>query len=435
MTLANGRLALAAASAFILLPILAAVLFGLTTGDAETWSHILGNRVWPSTITTLAVLTLTAITILAFSIPTAWLITQFDFPGRGFFEWALILPLAMPGYVMAYAWSDLLSSPGPLQSTIRDMTGLAARDYWFPSLSNVYGLSFVMAATLFPYVYLTARAAFTHQSAATIEVARSLGTKNLDILRKIALPAARPALAAGLALALMETAADYGAADFLGVRTLGKEVVLAWSSSSAPSIAARLSLMLIAISFLFLIIERISRGRAGAQHTGRSWRTVSRKPLDKRAKWAVVAALSAFLIVTFALPISRLVWLSFEIGIGRADLVQPLLRTVFLGIGGMLAAFLIALPIALATLSRSRLLWVGRLSAASGYAAPGAVLALGGLFLLSVTGWPLTGGVALFLLIWVYAARFATIGAEPMIAALHKSPKSLNESTRSLGSR
>ncbi len=435
MTLSSGRIALFFSICFIGLPIASALVFGLIGGEQAIWDHIVRVRLVPSTLTTLSVLGWTAILVLSVAIPAAWLVSLYEFPGRHWLEWALILPLAMPGYVMAYAWSDLVSSPGPLQHLVRDLTGLSARDYWFPSLSNAPGLAFVMAATLFPYVYLTARAAFTTQSAATLNAARSLGASGFRLFWSIALPAARPAIVAGLALVLMESAADYGAADFLGVRTLGKEVVLAWSSSSDPSLAARLALMLVLIAFAFLGIERMNRGQAGAQHTSIRWSTPARSHLSKRKSIAALLTLMTLFMITFVAPISRLLWLAFENGAGSADLYPLLLKSVGLGLAGMFAAFLVALPLAVTASQSSQVTFFGRLVAAAGYAAPGAVLALGGLFILSGIGGSLTGFAALAILVWVYACRFATVGAEPMIAATHTTPRNLGDATRSLGVR
>ena len=160
------------------------------------------------------------------------------FLGRAVFEWLLILPLAAPGYVIAYAWADLTGIAGPLQGAVQDMTGLSARDYWFPEVTGLFGTSFVLACALYPYVYLTARAAFTTQSASALEAARSLGASPWRTFIHVAVPGARPAIAAGLALALMEAAADYGAADFLGLQTLTIGVVRAKDSFGDVGIAS-----------------------------------------------------------------------------------------------------------------------------------------------------------------------------------------------------
>ena len=182
----------------------------------------------------------------------------------------------MPGYVMAYAWADLMGVAGPLQSVLRETTGWSARDYWFPNLFSAPGLAFVLASTLFPYVYITARAAFTMQSLATLEAARSLGTPPLGLFWKVGLPVALPAILGGVSLALMEAAADYGAADFLGIQTLGVGIVRSWTSFGEPNTAARLALVLILIAGTFLIVSRTFQGQRGSQHTSQRWLTPRR---------------------------------------------------------------------------------------------------------------------------------------------------------------
>ncbi|MEL6415295.1 MAG: ABC transporter permease subunit, partial [Pseudomonadota bacterium] len=249
------------------LPVFAAIFTGVIAGDGATWDHILQNRLIPYTRTTLFVLLMTAIMILGLAVPAAWIITQYDFPGRALFSWAMILPLAMPGYVMAYAWADLMGVAGPLQSWIREVTGLSARDYWFPNLFSSTGLAFVLATTLFPYVYITARAAFPMQSRTSIEAARSLGAQPFDLFWRVSLPIALPTILGGLCLALMEAAADYGAADFLGIQTLGVGIIRSWQSFGEPNTAARLALALIFIAGAFLIAARIFQGRRGTQQT------------------------------------------------------------------------------------------------------------------------------------------------------------------------
>ncbi len=430
----SAKTGLLASTSLILLPVLAAVIFGLFGGGGETWSHIMGTRLAPSTFATLSVLGLSAILILVVSVPLAWLVSTREFPGRSIFEWALVLPLSLPGYVMAYAWADLLSSPGPLQHFVRELTSLSARDYWFPTLSHSGGLAFVMSATLFPYVYLTARAAFSNQSAATLNAARSLGASEVTAFFRVALPSARPAIAAGLALAMMEIAADYGAADFLGVRTLGKEVVLAWSSSSDPAVAARISLILILIAFSFMTIERISRGKSGYQNsTNRE--VVTRTPLAGVGKYVTLGVFSLVLIMAFCLPVARLVWLFIEHRAVGSDMTEALRNSATLGAFGLAAAMIFALPLAISHANRLKETWAGRLAAAAGYAAPGAVLALGGLFIVGQFSIALSTSVSLIILAWVYGSRFATVGVEPMISAYEKVPHALNDVTRSLGAR
>jgi len=417
------------------LPVFAALYAGVAAGDGAAWDHILQNRLLPYTFTTLLTLLLAAIIMLALAVPAAWLISQYEFPGRVFFSWALILPLAMPGYVMAYSWADLMGVAGPLQSHIRSLTGLSARDYWFPNLFSTPGLAFVLASTLFPYVYITARAAFSMQSLATLEAARSLGAQASDLFWRVALPVALPAILGGLCLALMEAAADYGAADFLGVQTLGVGIIRSWSSFGEPNTAARLALMLIFIAGMFLLAARWTQGGRGVQQTSARWLTSRRTALPRATACSVSILCTIILLICFIAPVSRLIWLATETSTRTADLIPLLRSTLLLGVFGTVMAFIAALIFTLATKRSNTLRLSTRLIAAAGYAAPGAVLGLGALFILRETGQALSGTVAITFLVWIYVSRFTSAGVEPMQATLDRLPKNLDNAAHSLGSR
>ncbi|WP_084418600.1 ABC transporter permease [Henriciella litoralis] len=422
-----------AAACVIGAPVAVALFTGAIGGGGEAWSHIVSTQLLGYTLTTLGVIFLTAVFILLFAVPTAWFVSLFDFPGRNIFEWALILPLAAPGFVISYAWADFADVAGPLQSMLRDVTGWSARDYWFPSLYSVPGLSFVMACALFPYAYLTARAAFTNLSLCTMEAARSLGASPRRLFLDVALPAARPAIFAGLALALMETAADYGAASYLGVQTLSVGIFRAWHSFSEPAVAARLAFLLIIIAFSLQFIERSVRGRSGIQQTATRWRTPRRQTLQGKARWLVPAGCLAVLTLTFLIPIGRLLWVSAETGVGNGQIIRPLINSLILAFAGSVTAFVLAIAVVIGARQNRFSQIVGRLAAGAGYAAPGIVLALGALFILSWTGFSVAGPAALIFLVWIYASRFTAAGAEPLSAAFSRAPASLGNAARSLG--
>ena len=421
-----------AAALLIGAPVLIALFTGLVGGGGEAWSHIVSTQLLGYTLTTLGVIFFTAVFILLFAVPTAWFISLNDFPGRDIFEWALILPLAAPGYVIAYAWADFADVAGPMQSLLRDVTGLSARD-WFPSLYSVPGLSFVMACALFPYAYLTARAAFSNLSLCTMEAARSLGASPRRLFLQVALPAARPAIFAGLALALMETAADYGAASYLGVQTLSVGIFRAWHSFSEPAVAARLAFLLILIAFGLQFFERLARGKGGIQQTATRWRTPRRQRLSTRAGWLVAGMCTLVLTLSFFIPVARLIWLSAETGLGQGQIVRPFVNSMILAVAGSATAFVLALAIVIGARQNRLSQFVGRFAAGVGYAAPGIVLALGALFILSWTGMSVAGPAALAFLVWIYASRFTAAGAEPLNAAFSRAPASLGNAARSLG--
>jgi iron(III) transport system permease protein len=417
----------------IALPVAVVLTTGLSEGGGEAWTHIRDTLLAGYFTGTLRVLIMTGILCLLMAVPTAWLVTMFRFPGRGIFEWLLVLPLAAPGYVLAYAWSDLAGVGGPLQSALREATGWSARDYWFPVLSSAPGLSFVLACSLYPYVYLTARAAFLSQSVCTMEAARSLGAGPARTFWCVALPAARPAIAAGLALALMEAAADYGAAEFLGVPTLTYGIVRAWKSFGEPAAAARIALVLLLLVLTLVIVERRSRGRAGIQQSSSRWREIPRVSLRGPAAFGAAAFCTAIFTLAFILPVGRLLWRSIETGTRTAPIGDALINSILLASAGAAFAFVLALIIALSIRARGPIATVARIAASSGYAIPGAVLALGALAVIAALPVTLSGVLALAALAWVYAVRFTAAGTEPMAAALARAPASIGQAAESLG--
>ena len=415
------------------LPVLASVWAGLAYGGGDAWVHIAGTKLWTYTITTCALLGLTAFLILLFALPAAWAVTVYEFPGRRVFEWLLILPLAAPGYVIAYAWADLSGVAGPFQSAIQDASGLRANEYWFPEVTGLIGCSFVLACALYPYVYLTARAAFTTQSVSALEAARSLGASPWRTFKDVAIPGARPAIAAGLALALMEAAADYGAADFLGVQTLTVGIVKAHGSYNEAGVAARMALFLLAIAFALQWLERQQRGERGTQNSGAGWRSLSRSHVSWPSQIAISLMCFGLFVLAFAAPIGRQIWIAVETGDVSSPVMDATMNSIILAGGGAALAFLFATAIALGARANKRGAKLARLAATSGYAVPGAVLALGGLMVAGFLPMGLGGAVAIAMLIWIYATRFTAAGAEPMTAALARAPASLGHAAQSLG--
>lgn len=415
------------------LPVLASVWAGLAYGGGDAWSHIASTKLWSYTATTCLLLALTGILILLFAVPTAWAVTMYRFPGRGIFEWLLILPLAAPGYVIAYAWADLSGVAGPLQSAVQNITGLRANQYWFPEVTGLIGCSFVLACALYPYVYLTARAAFTTQSVCTLEAARSLGASPWRTFRDVALPGARPAIAAGLALALMEAAADYGAADFLGVQTLTVGIVRAKDSFGEAGVAARMALFLLAIAFLLQWLEKAQRGARGTQQSTVRWRELARAEPAKRTQIAITAGCALLFLLDFAAPIGRQIWIAFETGDISSQVIDATMNSVLLAGGGAALAFVFAVAVTLGGRADTLGARLARIATTSGYAVPGAVLALGGLMVAGYLPTGLGGAVAIAMLIWIYATRFTAAGVEPMSAALARAPKNMSYAAQSLG--
>ena len=422
-------------AAFLIIgtPIITTLMIGVFAGGGDVWAHISATFMWTYFINTVLIMILMTLIMCTIAIPTAWLVTMHDFPGRGLFAWLLILPLAAPGYVLAFSYADLVGVSGPLQSTLRDVTGWAARDYWFPNLRSLPGCAYILSMALYPYVYLAARAAFQSQSITTLEAAQSLGAGPMARFTKIALPSARPAIVAGLALALMEAGADYGAADFLGVQTLTVGVFRAWTSFGDPAAGARLAIVLVALTFFLLWLERRQRGLAGYQTNTRRATALKR---TKLSSWRAISA-SAFCLLVFflgfILPITHLILRAIDAQEQTPPIWDATFNSVSLAAIGALATFLIALIVSLGAHQKNKIAQLSSIVSAWGYAIPGAVLGLGAIYSLVALGFPLSGLAALSLLILVYISRFSAAGTQPMLAALQRAPASYAFAARSLG--
>ncbi|RPI48350.1 MAG: iron ABC transporter permease, partial [Betaproteobacteria bacterium] len=223
---ALGWIAIALAAA-VLVPI-AAVVSNVFSHGGAAWTHLLDTVLPGYLLTTAGLLIGVAYGVISIGVLSAWLVTAYRFPGHRLLEWALILPLAVPAYVMAYAYTDWLQFSGPVQTMLRELTGWRAREYWFPEIRSLGGAMAVLSFALYPYVYLLARAAFLDQSRAASESARLLGHGAWGAFFKVALPLARPGIAAGTALALMEALADFGAVSYFSVQTLTSNIYRAW---------------------------------------------------------------------------------------------------------------------------------------------------------------------------------------------------------------
>jgi iron(III) transport system permease protein len=258
-------------SLIALAPILAIAVIALRP-SGDTWSHLIANVLPGSLRRTLGLMAGVGLFSLLIGTGTAWLVTMYRFPGRRIFQWLLLLPLAIPTYIIAYSYLELLDYSGVVQSALRELFGWRdAQSYWFPDIRSLGGAIFVMSAVLYPYVYITARASFFAQSVCVLEVSRTLGRSAAQTFWQVALPLARPALAAGVALALMETLNDIGAVEFFGVRTLTVAVYDTWLDRNSLAGAAQLACVMLLFVAPLLLSERAVLRRS----SGRLRSTVS----------------------------------------------------------------------------------------------------------------------------------------------------------------
>ncbi len=305
----GGTIGLSLAIALLLaLPILAVVASVLQpAGDA--WRHLAATVLPDYVANTALLLVLVACGVMSMGITAAWLIASYRFPGSRLLEWALMLPLAMPAYVMAYAYTDWLQFAGPVQSGLRALTGWQAREYWFPDIRSLGGAAVVLALALYPYVYLLARTAFRDLSRSAIESGRLAGLSAWGGFWRVALPLARPALAAGTALALMETLADFGTVSYFGLQVFTTGIFKAWLSMGDSTAAAQLSTCLLGFVLVVLVLERASRGRAAYHNTAPG----KRSPPVRLRRWAAALACTACVapvVLGFLMPAAILAQLA-----------------------------------------------------------------------------------------------------------------------------
>lgn len=378
----------------------------------------------------------------------AWLVTMCRFPGRLILEWALILPLAAPAYILAYVYSDFLQHSGPVQTAVRELMGWGPREGWFPNIRSLPGAIILFTLTLYPYVYLLARAAFLEQSVGVFEAARTLGCSAFAAFRRIALPLARPAIVTGVALALMETLADFGTVRHFGVQTFTTGIYRAYYSYGDPVAAAQLASMLLGFVALLLTVERLSRGKRGFQSTG-AYKILPGYTLKGWRAAGAMAACVTPIALGFLMPGGLMVAMTIKAGnLFEARTAELVWNSASLALLAAATAVLTAVVLAYANrLDRSRLARGAVRFSGLGYAIPGSVIAVGlliplGAFDNALDGWMrdsfglstgliFTGG--LIGLIYAYLVRFMAVALQTVEAGLAKVTPNMDDAARTLG--
>ncbi|MGF1445332.1 MAG: ABC transporter permease [Pikeienuella sp.] len=419
-------------------------------GDLATWGQLAETVLPRYTVTTIWLVLIVGTGTALVGTGAAWLVTACRFPGRGFFEVALALPLAFPAYVLAYAYTDLLDHPGLVQSTLRDLTGWGPRDYWFPEIRSMPGAAAMLILVLYPYVYLLARAAFLQGCPTATNVARTLGHGPWTAFFRVSLPMARPAIVAGVALVSMETIADFGTVAHFGVQTFATGIYRAWFSMGDRAAAAQLSTCLLLAAVTLASLERAQRGAAQRHQASRRYEPL---PVARLTGWSAFGATllcGVPVLLGVVVPVIVLVSMGIESGQspfeGRyVDFIQASLMLAGSAAGiTVLAALLIGYAERLAP---------GRLSRAAatlagiGYAIPGGVIAVGLIVPLAAvdngidawmrenfgvsTGLLLTGSVAALLL--GYSVRFMAVALNAVEAGLSTIRPAMDQAARTLG--
>ena len=447
-----GGLAVAAllAALLVAMPLLSVGSHLFSGGTGDTWAHLASTVLPEYIVTTLWLCAGVGIGVTLLGVGAAWLVTRHEFPGRAAFEWALVLPLAMPAYVMAYTYTDLLQYVGPVQTALREAFGWRRADYVFPDVRSTGGAVLMFSLVLYPYVYLLARTAFLERGGAMIEAARSLGLTPWQGFLRVSLPMARPAIAAGVALALMETLADFGTVSYFAVQTFTTGIYRAWFSLGDRVAAAQLALALLGFVALVLLLERGSRG--GRRFADASLRrgAQARSALSGARAALAVAACALPVAGGFALPAALL--LRMAVTEGAAPFGERFFRLA--GNSVLLAGLTALLAVALALLigyaarvhKGPAMRWAHRV-AGLGYALPGSVIAVG--VLIPVTrldlalaaglreglglqvGLLFTGSIAA--LVYACLVRYLTAAMQAVEAGLARITPRMDQAARSLG--
>ena len=442
--------------AVVLAPLV--VLFGhAAQGSAEHWQHLLNHVVPISFANTVILLAGVGILVTALGVGSAWLITAYDFPTRRILVWALLLPLAVPTYIVAFAYLDILHPIGPVQSLIRELLGYSSpRQFRLPDIRSLFGAIILLGFVLYPYVYLTTRAMFATQSSNLFEAARILGESRFSAFYRVILPMARPAVAVGVSLALLETLNDIGAAEFLGVQTLTVSIYTTWVTRSDLAGAAQIALAMFILVAALIMIERYGRRRQGYSQNQRS-RTI--QPLKLRGLRALIAmGLGWFpIVVGFLAPALYLANESWKHLHYSGQVSEQLISSALNTLGIALAATLLTIIAGLIIAWCARTVGYGYKNrfgnglvrlASIGYAIPGTVLAIGLLSLFVFTDQILSffhglfyhdAAPRLFLmgsmtaLVLAYMIRFLAISAGGIEAGLGRIPPSIEQASRLLG--
>ncbi|WP_145106210.1 ABC transporter permease [Cereibacter sediminicola] len=437
-------------AALVLMPIVSIVWIAFHPVE-NIWPHLLSS-VLPRYLTnTLVLMTGVAVLTAAVGTGAAWLVTMYRFPGARVLDHALLFPLAIPAYIGAYALADFFDYSGALQTTLRGLAGWqSARDYWFPEVRSRWAAILVLSSALYPYVYLLARAAFREQSGASYEVARALGKGPWGLFFRVGLPLARPAIAAGVALAMMETVADFGTVEHFGVQTLTTGIFSVWLTAGNAGGAAQIAGVVLVLIFLLLALERIGRRNARFHRMSRGARPIQPVHLRGLRGWMASTLCALPVAMGFLLPVGVMLnhalrkpdaWTSPGLTRALANTLTVGGVAAVLTVGG--AVFLVY-GVRLARRGLPRLVLPLTLL---GYAAPGAVLALGLLIPLAaldhrladavaaVTGRDpgllLTGTAAALVL--AYMVRFFGVAQGAVDSAFGRISPSLPMAARSLG--
>ncbi|MEE2023925.1 MULTISPECIES: ABC transporter permease [Alkalimonas] len=426
------------------------ILLSLLQPQWDVWSHLRQTVLWLYISNSLLLAFGVGVGALFLGTGSAWLVSQYEFPGRRLLEWMLLLPLAIPAYIIAYTYTGLLDFAGPVQTHLRDLFGWRYGDYWFPEIRSLGGAILMLSLVLYPYVYMLARNGFREQAASLQEASRTLGLTTRQHFWQVALPLARPAILTGTALAMMEAFADYGTVQYFGVDTFTTGIFRTWFGLNNSLAAAQLAAMLTSFVLFLLVLEQWSRRKIRYYHQGQKDSRTPRKLLTGGRGWVVLLLCLLPLLFGFVVPATQLtlwalatwqqtmderflqlVWNSFSLA-ALAALLAVLLAVIFAYARRLRRDWLVLVPVRLAAL---------------GYAIPGTVIAIGVMLPLAFldrhidllaeqwfgirTGLLFSG--TLFALLLAYSVRFLAVSLHSVEAGLQRIRPNMDQAARSLG--
>ena len=433
------------------IPILT-IAFSVLEPPGENWQHLKDTVLQEYIVNSMLLTCGVGIGTLLIGVSTAWLTAMCSFPGKNLFVWLLLLPLAMPAYIVAYTYTGMFDFAGPVQTMFRGWTGWSYRDYYFPQIRSMGGAITILSLVLYPYVYLLGRSTFLEQSVGVMEVSRTLKCGPWTVFYKVALPLARPAIVAGLSLALMETLADYGTVAFFGLSVFTTGIFRTWFGLGDYSSAAKLASLLLFFVFALIIIERASRNKARYHNSSGKLTRFSEYRLKGLKAWVAFASCAIPVFLGFFLPAAQLSLWAFETWSEMVDdrFFELARNSFLLGFSAALISVILAL-----FLGYGKRVIPGKATIASirtasiGYAIPGTVIAVGVIipfawidgridtFMQSSFG--ISSGLifsgTLIAVMFAYVVRFLAISLQTVESGLEKIKPSMDDAARSLGCR
>ena len=435
-------------AAILALPILV-VLVNVLIGDGEVWRHLYQTVLAEYISNSLLLMLGVGIGVLVIGVPCAWLTSMCDFPGRTFLSWALLLPMAVPAYIIAYTYTGVLDFAGPVQTFIRDLTGWRYGEYWFFEIRSLGGAIAMLTLVLYPYVYLMSRAAFLEQSENTLEVSRTLGYSGRAVFFKLALPLARPAIVTGLTLALMETLADYGTVQYFSVNTFTTGILRTFYGFGDVAAASQLAGILLMFVAVLILLERYSRHRIRYHASG--LKKASNRRMILNGGRGLLACIFCWLpiLVGFLIPVSVLAyWAVFKAEMPGTNFIQLAWNSFYLAAMASLIVVSLALVLSYAIrLNNGKAVRASVGIAGLGYALPGTIIAIGTIVPLAWLDHRIIDFVkhysgervglifsgTLVALLFAYTVRFMAVSLGAVQNGLGKIKPSMDMAGRSLG--